>query len=119
MVHTCRWDFGEGESIDFTINEIDSLWRNEPGLYMFSYQMEDGSWNTLYIGETDSFRHCFEKNKLLAEAQQLGATHIQTNVMHSKAERKMFKRLILSIMRPSMNAYEEFHTRDNHKSLIG
>jgi hypothetical protein len=71
-----------GVTHTFEIDPIGTIYKNRPGVYAFVRRLPDGSWDVIYIGETESFYSRLSQG-LTAHHQwesiaRAGATHIAT-----------------------------------------
>ncbi len=99
----CNWPLGNGQHIQFDVFGQNQGWNSVSGLYIFSYQLENGNWRALYVGQTDDFSSRLPNHERLNEAVQLGATHIHAAVVPLKSNRDSWERMLIQHLQPPMN----------------
>ena len=76
------WRGASGQRYDFWLDPIGSTYQARPGVYIFCREANPGSWNPVYVGETDDFSRRLTEDLTLHHQWKsiwsAGATHICT-----------------------------------------
>ena len=97
-MQTCEWN-----GYSFSIYNPGTDWNDTPGLYIFAGIGQNGFWNPLYIGQTDSFRARLPSHERWSEAARNGATHIHAMTEVNATRRITIERQLIAVYRPPLN----------------
>ena len=75
------------------------------GLYIFSYQVANGSWKALYVGQTDDFSSRLPSHPRLGEAVRTGATHIHAVSVPAQSNRDLWEAQLIQYLQPPLNTH--------------
>ena len=89
----------------FHVYDINTSWRDVPGIYIFAYEQSPGRWTALYVGQAMSLNQRLSSHERIAEAIRLGATHIHVKVIQNSALRDAEERLLIGQLQPRLNTY--------------
>jgi hypothetical protein len=97
----------------FTVQGIGERAPRRPGLFIYAKRSDDGSWQALYIGESDNLRARLAFNEIAADAMLLGASdvHIRDLSEPSAIRRELADRLIATNA-PTLNGDERIRFAD-------
>ena len=88
----------------FKVCDFGGSWNAVGGVYIFSgIDHQNGWWEPLYVGQTDSFRNRIPFHERWAEAVQLGATHVHATVVPQAAMRAAVERHLIEAYQPPLN----------------
>jgi len=100
---TCNWPLGNGQSLEFEILSKNEGWNAVAGLYIFAYQLQNGNWAAVYVGQTDDFSLRMPNHERLNDAVKLGATHIHAKVVSSQQDRNLWESMLIRNLQPPLN----------------
>ncbi len=103
----CSWPYGINQTLEFDIYAENEGWNHVAGLYIFSYQSRDRGWVALYVGQTDDFAKRPATHERLAEAIQLGATHIHACIVSLQADRDRLEAALIRHLKPPLNYHHK------------
>ncbi len=97
----------------FKIQGIGERASRRPGLFIYAKRSADGSWQALFIGESDSLRARLAFNEIAADAMLLGASdvHIRELSEPPAIRRELVDRLIATNA-PTLNSDERVRFSD-------
>lgn len=88
----------------FQVCIFSGLWRDVGGVYIFSgIDHQNGWWEPLYVGQTDSFRNRIPPHERWEEAVLLGATHVHAMEVPQAALRAQLERELIAGYQPPLN----------------
>ena len=76
---TIIWQGTSGAQYKYWILPINTVFKEEPGNYIYSKQNASGKWMAVYIGQTESLRQRLASHERELEAKRFGATHIHVH----------------------------------------
>ena len=95
----CKW-----LEYEFTVYEpLEARRQKDGGVYIFAKFNLSGTWNALYIGETESFAERLPNHEKWDRAERMGATHIHLRVYYTEAMRKSVEKELINYYRPPLN----------------
>lgn len=100
---TCNWPLGNGQSLELDVFPKNKGWNAVAGIYIFAYQLPDGNWAAVYVGQTDNFSTRMPNHERLNEAVQAGATHIHAKVVNSQQNRNLWESMLIRNLQPPLN----------------
>jgi hypothetical protein len=97
----------------FKIQGIGEQAPRRPGLFIYAKRSDDGSWEALFIGESDNLRARLAFNEIAADAMLLGASDVHIRDLSEPAaiRRELVDRLIATNA-PSLNGDERVRFSD-------
>jgi hypothetical protein len=97
----------------FTVQGIGEQAPRRPGLFIYAKRSSDGSWQALYIGESDNLRSRLAFNEIAGDAMLLGASdvHIRELSEPTAIRREIVDRLIATNA-PTLNGEERVQFAD-------
>ena len=101
----CNWPLGNGKTLEFSIHDKNTrdYWNDVAGLYIFASKLSNGSWCSIYIGQTNSFKDRLPDHERLQEAIKKGATHIHVRVVQNQNDRNELEKSLIQTMKPTLN----------------
>jgi len=107
MPPTVNWP-GMTQTYGFQLHAIGVSYFERPGVYIFCYQLPNGQWRAVYVGETDSFSRRLTTELALHHQwdsiRAAGATHICTlHVTGDRAARLAIETDLRQSLNPSCN----------------
>lgn len=80
----------------FTVQGIGEQAPRRPGVFIYAKRSSDGSWQALYIGESDNLRSRLAFNEIAGDAMLLGASDVHIRELSEPApiRRELVDRLI-------------------------
>lgn len=87
--------------IEFTSYEPDTAWNDVGGVYIF-VRPNNGKWQALYVGQTDSFSRRLSNHEKWAAAARMGATHVHA-VSANEADRLAIEADLIGKFQPPLN----------------
>ncbi|NQV36493.1 MAG: hypothetical protein HQ509_00630 [Candidatus Marinimicrobia bacterium] len=79
LEYMLMWPGVSGKEYKYWIASIDSLYKDEPGNYIFAKETSPGQWTPIYIGETESLLDRLSNHDKLPCVKRHGGTHIHTH----------------------------------------
>lgn len=101
----CNWPLGNGQSLEFNVLSKNDGWNPVSGLYIFAYQLQNGNWTAVYVGQTDNFSLRMPNHDRFGDAVQSGATHIHAKAVSSHQERDLWEKLLIQNLQPQLNQH--------------
>jgi hypothetical protein len=101
----CNWPLGNGEALQFEVLAKNEGWNAIAGLYIFAYQLQNGNWQAVYIGQTDNFSLRMPNHDRLDAAVRAGATHIHAKVVNSQQNRDLWESMLIRNLQPQLNQH--------------
>ncbi len=97
----------------FTIQGIGEQAPRRPGLFIYAKRSADGSWQALYIGESDNLRARLAFNEIAGDAMLLGASDVHIRDLSEPAaiRREIVDRLVATNS-PTLNGDERVRFSD-------
>jgi len=80
-----------------------TIFKNVPGNYMFAYQIPNGLWQVLYVGQTSNFASRMSNHEKLGIAIKNGATHILAHVNNNEIARINEEFEMINYLQPALN----------------
>ena len=80
MADKCNWTGASGKTYEYEIFLIGINWNDVAGNYIFAKQSSPGRWESIYIGETESFKDRLPNHNELPCIRRNGGTHIHAHV---------------------------------------
>jgi predicted GIY-YIG superfamily endonuclease len=74
------WPGSSGQKYEYWIFPIETIFKNEPGNYIFSKELNTGYWSACYIGQTENLNQRLGDHEKEACARRNGATHIHAHL---------------------------------------
>ncbi|MEW5251283.1 GIY-YIG nuclease family protein [Microbulbifer sp. 2201CG32-9] len=100
-----NWPLGNGKTIPFQICDPNAGWKSIAGLYIFSHKTSDGSWQAVYIGQTDDFSSRLPSHERWDEAHRNGATHIHAVSIPHQSQRDSLEDQLVRYLQPPLNTH--------------
>ena len=108
MAFNITWRGASGQSYNFEPHPVGTQFNPISGVYIFCRKIASGSWEALYVGETQSFKQRLNtgvgSHDGYARASRLGMTHIAALVVAGDAERLRVETDLRHGLNPSANA---------------
>jgi len=97
----------------FRIQGIGEQAPRRPGIFIYARRAADGSWEALYIGESDNLRSRLAFNEIAGDAMLLGASDVHIRDLSESAaiRRELVDRLIATNA-PALNSDERLRLAD-------
>ncbi len=111
----CNWPLGNGQHLEFDVIENNEVWKAMAGLYIFTYQLHNGNWRAIYIGQTNNFSMRMPNHDRMNEAALAGATHIHAKSVFSQQDRDLWESNLINHLQPPLNQH---HRHDDWGRLI-
>jgi len=102
-MNKCTWPLGNGQTLDFTIYDVNVQWNQAAGLYIFAYPTDESHWRALYVGQTDDFSSRIPSHEKWNSAARLGASHVHALVVPQVATRDTWEKRLISHLQPALN----------------
>lgn len=99
------WIGDSGQSYDFELYPMHTIFRPIPACYIFVKQVDTQSWGAIYIGETENIRQRFDWHEKMPCITRHGATHvcIYTQGMEGRLRRYTLEGDLLRRISPPCN----------------
>ncbi|MBI2186138.1 MAG: hypothetical protein HYU37_03310 [Acidobacteria bacterium] len=81
------WAGQSGKEYVYWVHRIGTFFNNEPGNYVYAREVESGSWEAIYVGQTESLERRLDPEKE-ACARRHGATHVHVHTNRSGESRR-------------------------------
>ena len=80
------WPGASGKKYGYWITNIDAVFKDKPGNYIFAKETSPGSgrWLAVYIGQTSNLNQRLENHEKAKCAIRKGSTHIHAHTTDSK-----------------------------------
>ncbi len=79
MADPINWPGKSGKKYRYWIYSMETLWKSEPGNYIFAKKTSSGKWTPVYMGETDNLANRLPDHEKLPCVRRNGGTHIHTH----------------------------------------
>jgi predicted GIY-YIG superfamily endonuclease len=76
---TITWPGKSGKQHQYWIHPIGTIFKEEPGNYIYAKETRPGYWAPCYIGQTKNLNERLEGHEKEACAKRKGATHIHAH----------------------------------------
>ena len=89
MADQISWPGKSGKKYRYGIYSMETLWKSQPGNYIFAKKTSSGKWTPVYIGETDNLADRLPGHEKLSCVRRNGGTqiHAHTNSGGARARR--------------------------------
>ena len=77
---TILWQGKSGTDYKYYIYPIGTIFKSEPGNYVFAKESSPGKWRAIYIGETSNLNERFDDHHKMPCIRRNGATHIHVHI---------------------------------------
>lgn len=74
-----NWEGASGRTYGYWIYPIGTVFKDEPGNYIYAKETQPGYWHPLYIGQTSSLAQRLANHEKEACARTNGATHVHAH----------------------------------------
>ena len=81
------WTGKSGKKYEYETYSMNTTWNDVPGNYIFAKEAPPGSWEALYIGQTESFKDRLPNHEALPCVGQNGGTHVHARKNEGKQAR--------------------------------
>jgi len=96
MPDKCIWTGASGKKYEYEVFSIGTNWNDVPGNYIFARQSSPRQWESVYIGETESFKDRLPNHNELPCIRRNGGTHVHAHVNKASRARLAEERDLLS-----------------------
>ena len=108
MALTINWRGKSGASYTFETYPIGQEFNSVSGLYIFCRQVSGGTWEAMYVGETQSFKDRINTgiggHDGFLRARNAGATHVAVLLVAGDSERLRIETDLRHGLNPTCNA---------------
>jgi predicted GIY-YIG superfamily endonuclease len=77
------WQGISGKTYHYWIHELNTLFKEVPGNYIFARETKPRTFTPIYIGQTSNLNERFENHHKMPCIRKNGATHIHTHTSSS------------------------------------
>jgi len=103
MARKCEWTGASGKKYMYDIYLIGTNWNDVPGNYIFAKEASSSNWESVYIGETESFKDRLPNHNELPCVSRNGGTHIHVRINRDSNARLEEERDLIDHNNPSCN----------------
>jgi hypothetical protein len=102
-IQFASWTSDRGLRVSFEVHRIFDRWLDVPGVYLMCARQQDGTFQPLYIGETESFQARLCNHEDWPVSAAYGATVVLAAVVRDRQQRAGLELLLISELHPPLN----------------
>lgn len=102
-METIQHTTSNGHTVKFQAHLKNVTWNDVAGIYAFSLKNPNGSYNILYVGQTNSFKTRFANHEHWDSAVRNGMTHVLAATVPTQTDRDKLESILISDLRPKLN----------------
>jgi len=88
---------------EFTIGDLNTKWKDIPGIYIFCSINAQNQWTPIYVGQASSLHDRISSHDRLDEARRLGCKSIHAKVVENQAQRDLLEKRLIQAFQPPLN----------------